>query len=290
MKKKQIIAWSIVVGVVLSVVLICSLVFTLRKVDYQLTAVITQENRSRLFASGRTKQDVESKISESAKFDIGGNLLFMKFDKSIAAIEKANPYVRVEKIVRRFPNKITVYYSEREAVGLLPVKDVENAYYVVDSTLKVLDQTSSQENRFNLPIIDYYGQSFSANVGDFIDSPLKSFVTNFVTGAYSGEVNANGQTSVLYEDVMGRTSKIVLKNKEENNPEKIIQYHLTANNGSSVVVEVWRADYKLSEKVSYSWMMFINVISKRTEQDPATLIAYFNSNNQLVLVDKGQTA
>ncbi len=284
MKKKQIIAWSVVVGAIISIVLICTMVFTLRKVDFQLTAVITENNRSRLFAEGKTREDVESKIKDTAQLNIGGNLLFMNFDANISKIEKANPFVRIEKIVRHFPNKITIYYSEREAVGLVKKQNVEGAYLVIDSTLKVLDQitqTDIDQGKYKLPIIDFFGQSFQASAGDFINSPLSGYVKQFVSGAFS----ANGINSALYEDVMAKTSGITIKDMEENNPNKILVYTMTANNGSVVNIEVWSADSYLFDKVAYSWKVFTEVISKRPETDEATLLVMYKDGKPIV-VDK----
>ena len=243
MKKKNVIAWSIVVGVIVAIGIICAMVFTLSKIDFQITAQITVPGRSRLFTQGQTVSSVQNNMESSANFNKGGNLLFMTFDDQIENIEKANPYVKVEKIVRRFPNKITVYYSEREAVALLPLKNVEKAYFVVDTQLKILDYvTQSADGYLNqdlsqyiLPVIDYYsyGASAELKVGETIDNiSLKNHLQDFVSGAFS----AYNQPTALYEDVMGFATSI--KFYVGDNQDNRCAYTLKANSNANVIFSV----------------------------------------------------
>lgn len=290
MKKKNIIAWSIVVGVVVAMVLICTMVFTLSKIDFQITAQITVPGRSRLFTQGQTVESVQNNMLTSANFKEGGNLLVMTFDKQIENIEKANPYVKVEKIVRRFPNKITVYYSEREAVALLPIKNVEKAYFVVDTQLKILDYvTQSAEGYFNqnlsqytLPVIDYYSYTVPSELkaGDVIDNAsLKNHLQLFVSGAFS----AYNQPTALYEDIMGFITDI--KFYLQNNQDNRCLYTLKANTNADVIFDTYNINERFFNKIALSWNLFINNYKATNVTSDITLVVHINNAHKIVIAD-----
>ena len=294
MKKKNIIAWSIVVGVILAIGVICAMVFTLSKIDFQLTAQISIPERSRLFLEGQTVSSVQQNMLSSAEFNKGGNLLFMKFDNEIQNIEQANPYVKVEKIVRRFPNKITVYYSEREAVALLPVQNVEKAYFVVDTDLKILDYVTKSSDKFynqaqseyTLPIINYFGYSvpMEAKVGQtVINDSLKNHLQTFVSGAFS----ANGSAIALYEDIMGFATNV--EYYLEQNEDNRCKYTVKANSNANVVFEVYNINERFFDKISLSWKLFIEEYKETTITSSIDLIVYVDQVTQKITVVDTQT-
>lgn len=290
MKKRHIIVWSIVAGVILSLCIICTMVFRLGKIDFQLTALLSIPERSRLFTDSQTKQDVETNMLESAKFEQGGNILFMNFDAQIENIEKANPFVKVEKIVRRFPNKAVVYYSEREATALIPMANVENGYFVVDTDLKILDSVTEDDDKFLnnnqdkyvLPILDYFDYSInSLEKGDFIDNEsLKTHLNTFVSGAFS----ANNESSALYEDIMGWATDIEFFIEE--NEDNRCKYILKSNSNAEIVFTIYNINERLFDKVSSSWSVFIRVYREAVNVDKVNLQVYIgNSDNKIKIVD-----
>ncbi len=289
MKKKHIIAWSIVVGLVVAIVLICTMVFTLSKIDFQITAQITVPGRSRLFAQGQTVDSVQNNMITSANFNKGGNLLFMTFDEQIENIEKANPYVKVEKIVRRFPNKITVYYSEREAVALLPVKNVEKAYFVVDTQLKILDYVTqsadgylNQElSKYTLPVVDYYSYAVPAElkVGEKVDnSSLENHLQSFVSGAFS----AYNQPTALYEDIMGFVTDI--KFYLQNNQDNRCIYTLKANTNADVIFDTYNINERFFKKIALSWNLFISRYKATDVTLDITLLVHINKDTHKIII------
>ena len=291
MKKKNIIALSVIVGIFLCIGIVFAMVFTLHKIEFQATTYITKENRSRLFANGQTVNGLQENILTEAEFNKGGNLLFMNFDQNIKKIEEAIPFIKVEKIVRAFPNKITVYYSEREAVALIPVAEVSNGYYVVDSDLKVLDYVSQANegkyistqtsNIYDLPIINYYSESHTTIVGKNIDSPeLQKYIEVFVSGAFS----AYGQLQALYEDIFVLANNITFETKETTN--KVCTYSLTAQNGSIITFEVWEIDVLLYDKISLSWELFFRNYRENNSSQDITIKVFEDKNtNRVTLVD-----
>lgn len=292
MKKKHIIVWSIVVGVILSLCIIGTMVFRLGKIDFQLTASLRVPERSRLFTTNQTKEDVENNMLESAKFEQGGNILFMSFDAQINNIEKANPFIKVEKLVRKFPNKVVVYYSEREATALIPITSVEGSYYVVDTDLKILDSVTfdsgkylnNGQSEYALPIIDYFGYSVdfeNYKLGDFIDNEaLKTQLNTFVSGAFS----ANNNEFALYEDIMGLSSEI--KFFIEENEDNRCRYVLTADSKAKIIFTIYNINDKLFDKVSTSWKVFITDYKSAENLGEVNLKVYIDSSdNKVKIVD-----
>lgn len=290
MKKKKIIAWSIAVGIVLTLCVVCAMVFTLSNVDFQLTALLSKPERSRLFSQGYTTSLVEDSMQESAKFDYGKNILFMNFDEQIENIEKANPFVKVEKIVRKFPNKAIVYYSEREAVALVPIQNVTNGYFVVDTELKILDYVaynidskkyaSTGGNEYDLPVVDCFGFAADMNqrVGEVVQNEqLKNYVSSFVGGAFS----AYGEKTALYEDVM--KFAVSIKFYDEPNDSRC-QYVLKTELGADVTVTIYQTNDRLFQKVSNSWNLFIK--KYRSSETEINLFVYISEgSNEITTVE-----
>ena len=252
MKNKKIIIGSVIVGIILCIICVFIFAFKLGKVEFQLASAITVENRSRLFVEGSNVESVQENMLEDAKFEIGSNILTMDFAEQIANIEKANPYVEVIRIVRRFPNKITVYYCEREAVALLPVTNVPNAYLVIDKNLKVLDYiTQDLLSSYKLPIINYYASTYQAVAGEFLqDDNLKADLKNVVDSTFS----AYGKTNALYEDVMGLMTSITFN--VANTTQKRCTISFSANTNANVVFEIRDTDIRFFDKVYHSYQLF----------------------------------
>ena len=126
MKKKRVIALSIVLGIIVVAIIFCCTVFRLNRIDIEF---ISQTEAS----FDVTKQQ----ILDAGNFKMGSNLLFTKYDENIANIEKQCANLKVVKIVKKFPNKMSVYVRERE--GQLRIKDNEGYYYIFDEEMKVIN-------------------------------------------------------------------------------------------------------------------------------------------------------
>ena len=71
--------------------------------------------------------------------------MFMNTKKSIEKIEKANPYVKVTQVIRKFPNKICVYISER--IPKYRIEDLENedTWLILDEDFKILQRVENSD-------------------------------------------------------------------------------------------------------------------------------------------------
>ncbi len=271
MKKKGILALSITLGVILAVVLVFTMAFTLSVINIERTSLIKDINRSHLYYGGATVESVQNKILEDAEFTKGGNLLVMNFDRNIENIETKNPFVKVEKIVRRFPNKITVYYTEREPVALVSTT-ISGAYYVIDNELKVLAYVDNLET-YKLPVIDN-GKQYNSNLGKFIDdSTLQRQITSIVDGAY----NAYGEKDALMEDVLADATKIRFYTDYEDDARDGTRIEVTFNKkeGDHVVVAtILSSKTKLKEKSAYLWKVFYTNLSQYDYSNDSTVVVY----------------
>ena len=126
MRKKKLVIISVILSVIAVMIVLASTVFMLKSV----TVDIVSENNEVV-----AEKDADA-IIKKAKFNYGGNVLFMNFSKQIARIESAFPYVKVEKIERKFPNKAILHISERTPAAYTTTGEF---VYILDKELKVLD-------------------------------------------------------------------------------------------------------------------------------------------------------
>lgn len=120
---------SVIVGVLVAIMLLSSTVFTVKSisVEYQTTLNYI------------TEKDFDGIIEDGA-FEYGKNIFFVRFDENIRKIEKANPYVKVNNIERKFPSYACVNISER-----MPVVQMEagRGKYILDSEGKIVNIVST---------------------------------------------------------------------------------------------------------------------------------------------------
>ena len=285
MKKKRTIAISISIGVLITLILICAMVFTLREVSFQQTIAIKQIERSNLFADGMTTDTLHEQLSESAKFIKGGNLLFMKFDEQIDNMEKSKPFIKIEKVVRSFPNKVTVYYSEREPVCRVESSSLEDAYLVLDEDLKILAVVNKTDTKFNVPIIE--DVSFSqSKPGEFInDAVFKAKLQAIVKGAF----NANGEEDALYEDVLS-SAKIIkfIENEVDeitgNDGTGVIIVFNNAETEHNITATIYSSKTRLSDKVAYLWKVYKTNLSQEHYTEDRNVYVYIR-NGRIVVAD-----
>ena len=132
MKKKVIIAFSVLVAVIGLALLLSYTLFALRDVEL--------DYRTR--HTNITATDEE--IIESGQIDMGGTIFFRNKKKIEERIENANPYVDVINIETVFPSKFVIHIKERTKVYAIAG---EGEYYYCDENLRVLEiaQTLSQD-------------------------------------------------------------------------------------------------------------------------------------------------
>ena len=101
MKKRRIIIICSIVAVVIILIGTLSALFNLRSISIEVL------NGSEIIQAKIIATDED--IIKSADFNYGSNMLFTSYETNQENIERAFPYLKVEKMVRRFPNKMTIY-------------------------------------------------------------------------------------------------------------------------------------------------------------------------------------
>lgn len=182
MKKKKL--WIILTSVVLSIVCIFGGLYFTTKLSN-----VSVELRSRLSETeSRLPANITDIVKDSAEFNYKDSVLIMNTKKNIDKIEKMNPYVKVNQVIRKFPNKLYVYISER--IPKYRIEDSENAgnWLILDEDFKILQRIENEDmiaeglddKTVNLEFI-----SSKLNPGSFLDlSTEKTNLNEILTGVY----------------------------------------------------------------------------------------------------------
>ncbi len=184
-RKKFWIGFGIVCTCIIAVLVVFSLVFRLRTVDVEIRTR-TQQAQTKL------PDGVREKVIESGNFEYGRNLIFYNTDANVAKIEKATPYVKVEQVIRFFPNILRVYISERTMCYRVQDRLNPSNWYILDRDFKVLEIVNSTQITESS---DYFNKTFavsadtmtlSAEAGDFVDSKsIQGYLNSIADGVYA---------------------------------------------------------------------------------------------------------
>lgn len=191
MKRKKF--WIVFSSCLLGLIGLCvifAVVFRLKTVDVVIRSRKVPE-------STNLEAGIQQRVLETGEFDIGKNILFMNFDENIEKIEKSNPFVKVEQVIRHFPNNVRIYISEREPK--YRVKDsstlTEN-WYIMDEDFKILDKVTEGEltTKQVCGNSNYFDQTIeitketltltSAIIGEFASDELSVHLAEIVRGVY----------------------------------------------------------------------------------------------------------
>lgn len=225
MKRKK---FLIIFGsVCLGIIVLCAvfaILFRLKTVNVEI--------RSRAINTN-LPAEIQNRVYETGEFAVGKNIVFMNFDDNIEKIEKSNPYVKVEQIIRRFPNKVTIYISERIPKYRVKADLTEtNYWYILDEDFKILDkvtegelnskQVSGDLNYFKLTTeiteTTLTLDASSAVIGGFVAeaTEIKTLANKILAGAYAKTTDNTVIRSVNYSKTSG-TFEIKLRNSALEN-------------------------------------------------------------------------
>ena len=212
MKRKRF--WIIFSSVCLGLIILCTifaLVFRLKTVDVEIRSRETQ-------ASTNLGADIKQRVLETGEFDFGKNILFMNFKDNIEKIEKSNPFVKVEQVVRHFPNIVRVYISEREPKYRVKEssEQTEN-WYILDDEFKILDKVSETEleTKKISGTSCYFDQtieitketctlSASAIIGEFVEDKLSTYLSDITAGFYGKTKDYTAIRMIDYSEINGK--------------------------------------------------------------------------------------
>ena len=136
----------------------------------------------------RLSAGILDNVKDSGEFNYKASVLFLNTDKSIAKIEKSNPYVKVTQVLRKFPNKLYVYIAER--IPKYRIVDVQNddVWVILDDEFKVLEKISNadlQTQELDKSTVEIKYISQKIEVGDFLSKPVElDRLNSILSGVY----------------------------------------------------------------------------------------------------------
>ena len=211
----------------------CAVIVSLCTIFALVTGVktVTVEFTSRLKANSQLEKGTLDKVKDSGEFDFGKSLLFLNLDKNIEKIEKSNPYVKVEKVVRHFPNVVRVYISERTPRYRIKDFEDETKWYILDKDFKVVDVVTGDIKANNYGTASYYDKTVeiqsedlkkSFYVGNFVDEEFNESCFNSIVKGV--QRRTNGEFSMIKTISISSTNNeftftLTMKNGGINNDE-----------------------------------------------------------------------
>lgn len=197
MKRKKI--WIILVSVILGVVALCTGLHFATKLSS-----VSVEFRTRLEKNEtRLESGILDNVKASGEFNYKKSVLFMNTSKNIEKIEKANPYVKVQQVIRKFPNKLCIYISERIPKYRIQDSESSDKWFILDEDFKVLDCVSSSElesEGFMSKTVEVSFIQGTTYIGDFFDKQEEmKYLNEILSGVYGRTKDYFAVKSINYD-------------------------------------------------------------------------------------------
>ncbi len=172
--KKLTIAFSII-GALVVLMIVFGVLFSLRTINVDL----------RTSGSHIESYEKEQIIKDSG-IKKGKSIIFSNYKAAAAKLEKSYPYGKF-KIVRTFPNKVTIYVSEREKV--FRVADDQGMWHIYDEDLKCLE------------VVPNANLSLGSN--DLVPTLTGSDLENVREGEFASNKNLAKKITAIIDGVYG---------------------------------------------------------------------------------------
>ena len=162
MKRKKLwITLAVICVCIFALGLTFGLVFRLKVVDVEF---LEREGSETTHLS----PGIIEKVKTDGEFKFGKNIVFLKFDDSVAKIEEKNPYIKVNQVIKNFPNIVRVYITER--LPRYRVKGTKNGsddfwWLILDDEFKILERVanSSLKDEFFETTVEIEPETFSVS-------------------------------------------------------------------------------------------------------------------------------
>lgn len=220
MQSKRLKFWIIFGFILLSIIvffLVIFFCFRLRTVDVEFQSRLSQ-------SESKIPQNVKDTVKEYFKYN--DNIILMDFNDAISGIEKDIPFIKVNSVIKHFPNTARVYVSERVPKYRVKEDTLLGEWLILDEDLKVLDRVSndvlieeglySNSSYFNKTVEIYSDKlKVTAQVGDFISGKddIKSMVNEIMSGVYGRTEDYFSVNKIVIGELNGETDiNIVMRN------------------------------------------------------------------------------
>ena len=186
MKRKKF--WKVFAFVILGLLVLISGIYFVTK----LSKVSVEFRTRREPAESELQIGILEKVKKDAAFDYKKSVLFINTKDNVKRIEKENPYVKVNQVLRKFPNKICIYISER--IPKYRIKDSENVnvWYILDDEFKVLKSYDATETsiedltKIEKTTVEVNYVSQKTSVGEFLNKPqILSNLNSIMSGVHN---------------------------------------------------------------------------------------------------------
>jgi len=181
-KRKKL--WIVLISVVLGLFVVLGGTYFATKLN-----TVSVEFRTRLAEDEtRLPSGALDMVKDSAEFNYKDSVLFMDIKKHTDKIEKSNPYIKVQQVIRKFPNKVCVYVSERVPKFRMLDKENSDFWFILDEDFKILERISNDDlnlqNMDELTVeIQYISEAIS--VGEFLNKTSeKEKLNTLLSGVY----------------------------------------------------------------------------------------------------------
>ncbi len=256
MKKKLIIAISVIIVVLVTIVSLSFTLFTVQNVEIDM----------------RTSSSIEissDEILKSAQISKGRNIFFLDKEQMIQNIEKSCPTLEVINIETKFPSKLIFHLAERTPFYAI---SCDEGYLYLDKDLKVLQKSNNFED---LVLID---GKLNLDIGDFAElTALKNLYDAFLV---------NGRTPAQALATFNKLEYFESENEVYHSTE--IGIKLTMISGREVYLH--NCTYELENKLAKFYAVLGNIFQLSDKLSSEVLTnSEIHINNFIATSEGGQT-
>ena len=207
MKKRRIIVVCSIIGVLIVLVGVFAAMFNLQHINVEIV-----KNPDIVNSYGA---NICEDIVKSGDFAYGSNTLFSSYEESQKKIEKAYPFVKVEKMVRKFPDKMTIFVSGRKPEVIVEDPEALNTWYILDidkKVLAVINNFSDLQNGMykDLPVVK--GSDIkNVESGDFLNTKSAEIIVDILDGIYGKDKTKSSVMSDITLDLEREKYTIILR-------------------------------------------------------------------------------
>ena len=243
--------------------------FKLKTVDVEIQSRLSQSET-------KLEEGVQAKVQ--SYFESDDNIILMKFDSQIKTAEAENPYLKINQVIKVFPNTIRVYISER--IAKFKVKDAEDStnWLVLDDECKVLEkvpETSENIGDYNKLIeLSTDNLSISKNAGEFVEdnNTCKKYVGEIAVGIFGYSEDYSLVKSIEYK-------------LEENKLNFYLTIKNIANENGEGCKIILQGNDDLTKKAFAGIKAFENAIEDGSiTNEPSSVINVYYVDGKLVAV------
>ena len=223
MQKKRKKFWIIFGSIFVTITMLClvfSIAMRLKTIDVEFRMRLSEDQTV-----------LDNSITEDIKkyFKLNKNIVFYSTDEAVDQIEKDYPFIKVNQVVKSFPNIMRVYISERIPKFRVIDSTNNNQFLILDADFKVIDTILVSELETNGT---YGNTNYSKKTIEIIKDDFNISVQNgnFVTGHDSIKNSLNDIASGIYGKTEDYASVRLIKIKTENNE---LKYYINMKNISA---------------------------------------------------------